>query len=63
MAVGVGVVAAWASGRWIGRYREEHGYRTRRLWRGVAIYVVLLGIYTWLYAVLWQLGSTWWPSR
>jgi hypothetical protein len=64
VAVGVGAVAAWASGRWIRRYREEFGYRTiGGLWRGVAIYVVLLGVYTLLFAGVWQLVSAWWSSR
>ena len=57
-------MAAWASGRWIRRYREEFGYRTiGGLWRGVAIYVVLLGVYTLLFAGVWQLVSAWWSSR
>jgi hypothetical protein len=64
VAVGVGAVAAWASGRWIRRYRGEFGYRTiGGLWRGLAIYVLLLGLYTLLFAGVWQLVSAWWSSR
>lgn len=60
VAAAVGWVAAWASGRWIRRYREEYGYQLpRRLWRNVALYVVFLGVYTMVFAAVWQLLSTW----
>jgi hypothetical protein len=59
-AVGVGWVAAWASGRWIRRYREEFGYRgLPHLWRWIVRYAVFMGGFTMLFSGLWQLLSTW----
>ena len=63
IAAAAGWVAAWASGRWIARYREEYGYHPpRRQWRNVALYVVFLTVYTIVFAAVWELVSTWYSK-